>query len=553
MTTAVKSSFTNTHMPSDSFQQNTPSTRPSSSLQVPAKEGQPPPQQTVDEEDLSDSHMEMDLSKQLRDEALAALKEEPELCALLHRTVLAPGVETFEDAVAQTVSQKLLPQTPGENAGPPVFCPESLRTIIKHALHSNVHEEAGHTMAEAVRRDAMAVLRRDPACQTLLEVVLFYKGFAALVCHRAARQKWMHAASQKKRSMTALFLQSQASAIFGVDIHPATTIGAGIMLDHGTGIVIGETATIGDGCTLLHGVTLGGTGKQNGDRHPKVGTNVLIGAGASILGNIRIGHGSKIGAGSIVLRPIPDGATAVGAPAKIIGRAMEAKPGSFMDDTLRKVALLHTSESMATFPTAETSVSSLSHTSTSTAAAAAAVTASPSSVPRRIHRPPIASLNVNLGSSSMDGELSSSDEREEEEDDDFLCPYRGYRKVRAPTGAITFGVLTKWMKGCTSAEIGNVFFALDKRNVGYVYWDVFQKEAPAILQKYVTSLDPQRIQSLLDQGTTIMRRASFVPTSTTSTIPANCATAAANAEALDGVAEGGGGSTTRDGSPPSRL
>lgn len=138
------------------------------------------------------------------------------------------------------------------------------------------------------------------------------------------------------------WLQSQASASFGVDIHPAATIGNAIMLDHATGIVIGETAVVGDGCSLLHGVTLGGTGKSKGkDRHPKVGKDVLIGAGTSVLGNISIGDGAKVGAGSVVLQPIPHGATAVGAPAKVVGRAKESKPGSENDTSMRDVVMVH--------------------------------------------------------------------------------------------------------------------------------------------------------------------------------------------------------------------
>lgn len=200
------------------------------------------------------------------------------------------GVRTFEDAVACAITYRLLLRPchqmpsatgtlPNLDAGP-MFCPHSLRGIIAEALHNSSDlQEAGHSMSEAVRLDALAVCDRDPAVDTLLEVVLFLKGFAALVCHRAAFYKWHMTKKMNgnRRSTTALWLQSQASAVFGLDIHPAATMGAGILLDHGTGIVIGETATVGDGCTLLHGVTLGGTGKDTGDRHPKVGRDVLIG------------------------------------------------------------------------------------------------------------------------------------------------------------------------------------------------------------------------------------------------------------------------------------
>jgi hypothetical protein len=219
-----------------------------------------------------------DLSKRLRQEALDAMREEPELTMLLRNTVLAPGVRTFEDAVAHTITYRILlkpchvmpstahqlqqEQQQQQDASPSaMFCPSSLCGILASALHSSSITEAGHTMAEAVRLDALAVCERDPAVDTLLEVVLFLKGFAALVCHRAAYYKW-HTSKMTsfRKSITSLWLQSQASAVFGVDIHPAATMGAGIMLDHATGIVVGETATVGDGCTLLHGVTLGGTG-----------------------------------------------------------------------------------------------------------------------------------------------------------------------------------------------------------------------------------------------------------------------------------------------------
>jgi len=172
--------------------------------------------------------------------------------------------------------------------------------------------ELGHSIGDAIRADAEAVCQRDPAMDTLLEVILFSKGYASLTCHRISYRLW-----HMGRKFTAYWLQSQTSATFGLDIHPCTQIGKAVMFDHGTGVVIGETAIVGDGCTILHGVTLGGTGKDSGDRHPKVGTHVLIGAGVSILGNITIGSFSKIGAGSVVLRPIPHHATAVGVPAKV--------------------------------------------------------------------------------------------------------------------------------------------------------------------------------------------------------------------------------------------
>jgi serine O-acetyltransferase len=396
----------------------------------------------------------------LRTEALEACKDEPELSTLLNNTVLYPGIESFEDAVAATVCYRLLlhpcqssSQQRGTSA-PPMFCPSTLREILRGALSDNQESflELGHTMAEAVRKDTLAVLDRDPACETLLEVVLFMKGWCALVCHRAARKKWFASLHNKRRSMTALFLQSQASAVFGVDIHPAATMGAGILLDHGTGIVIGETAVVGDGCTLLHGVTLGGNGKDVGDRHPKIGKRVLIGAGSSILGNIKVGDGAKIGAGSVVLRPIPAGATAVGAPAKIIGRALEADPASMMDDILQHVGMLHKSGSSATVATEATASS------------------------------------------------SGSDTEEEMAPPGCFCPFRDYTKMSkaAPPGTMTMRKLWRMLspEGCTHSEIGSTFFALDTRNVGYVHRDVFEKTCrEAILEN--TQLSSQQIERVV--------------------------------------------------------
>jgi len=219
--------------------------------------------------------------------------------------------------------------------------------------------ENGYSMADATRIDLIACRRRDPVCETLLEVVLFYKGFAALVCHRAARRVWGKTVvgdgttdatvidlddgtirSGNPTRFVSLWLQSQASAVFGLDIHPCAEIGAGVFLDHGSGIVIGETAKIGNDCTILHDVTLGGTGNEPGNRHPKVGNNCMIGAGTKILGNIAIGNRCKIGAGSLVLIPVPHGATAVGVPARIIGYAQEKRPGSIIDGSLVQVTSL---------------------------------------------------------------------------------------------------------------------------------------------------------------------------------------------------------------------
>ena len=183
-----------------------------------------------------------------------------------------------------------------------------------------------------LRLDIAAVLERDAAGGTSggpLQCILNFKGFKALQAHRIAHALWTKGASADQP--VALWLQSRASQAWGLDIHPAATIAGGLMLDHGTGVVIGETATIGANCSMLHGVTLGATGKDGFDRHPKLGENVLIGAGAAILGNIQIGDGCKIGCGAVVLKPLPPGVTAVGAPAKIVGGA----PKTGADEALR--------------------------------------------------------------------------------------------------------------------------------------------------------------------------------------------------------------------------
>lgn len=382
------------------------------------------------------------MDKELFDEAKRVLENEPSLGSLLHRTVLE--ADTFEHAVARTVCYRLLLQPCQPSLSSP-FCPHELHEILRSCFENTESLEAGHTMASAVREDCAAVCRRDPAMDTLLQVVLFSKGFASLVCHRAARQLFL---SNKK--YTALFLQSQCSAVFGVDIHPAATIGSGVMLDHGTGIVIGETATVGDGCTLLHGVTLGGTGKEMGDRHPKVGPHVLIGAGSSLLGNIRIGASAKIGAGSVVLREIPAHATAVGAPAKIIGRAND-NPGSDMDETLNNVSLLHKSAS-----------------ATSSLASVVPVT-------------------------------SDSESEESSSDNGPMCPWREYKEMAklAPAGTITLPKLWKaWSKSISLSDINDMWFALDTSNVGYVHRDVFQKMAPGVIGVQ-TKLDAAAVQELL--------------------------------------------------------
>ncbi len=185
-------------------------------------------------------------------------------------------------------------------------------------------------LLDAAADDMRAVIARDPAsADSVVVPFLFLKGPRVLEIWRVAHWLW-----GRGRKPLARYLQCAISDTFGVDIHPAARIGRGIMLDHALGIVIGETAVVGDMVSMLHGVTLGGTGKVSGDRHPKVGRGVMIGAGAKILGNIRIGEGAKVGAGSVVLDNVPPHTTVAGVPARPVGRPIEYMPSLEMDQSL---------------------------------------------------------------------------------------------------------------------------------------------------------------------------------------------------------------------------
>jgi serine O-acetyltransferase len=189
--------------------------------------------------------------------------------------------------------------------------------------------DAEPELAAAVRADLAAVRDRDPACKRFVEPLLFFKGFQALTAQRVAHWLWGHG-----RRDLALYLQMRMSERFSVDIHPAARLGRGIMIDHGHSIVIGETAVVGDEVSMLHGVTLGGTGKETGDRHPKIGRGVLIGAGAKILGNIRVGEFSRIAAGSVVLKEVPPCKTVAGVPARVVGDGGCDCPSRAMDQMI---------------------------------------------------------------------------------------------------------------------------------------------------------------------------------------------------------------------------
>ncbi len=248
----------------------------------------------------------------VRAEAEAATAAEPALGGFLYATVLSH--KRLEDAVCHRLAQRLNHS-------------DVDATLINQTFSDVLAQTPD--LCEIFRADLQAVFDRDPACTRYIEPLLYFKGFHALVTHRFAHELW-----KAGRKDFALYLQSQSSRIFAVDINPATRIGRGLMLDHGTGIVIGETAVIGDNVSILQDVTLGGNGKETGDRHPKIGDNVLLAAGAKVLGNIRVGDCSKVAAGSVVLQDVPNNKTVAGVPAKIVGDSGCPEPARSMDHRL---------------------------------------------------------------------------------------------------------------------------------------------------------------------------------------------------------------------------
>jgi serine O-acetyltransferase len=242
-------------------------------------------------------------------EAEEIARREPELATFIYSTILHH--DTLEAAVVHRVAERL---------DSPQVSAELIRQAYADALE---HEPA---IGDAFRADIVATVDRDPATNRFLEPVLYFKGFHAIQTHRLAHWLW-----GRGRKDFAYYLQSQSSAVFQTDINPAVSIGRGIFLDHATGVVVGETAVIEDDVSILQEVTLGGTGKEAGDRHPKIRRGVLIGAGAKILGNIEIGHCARIAAGSVVLKPVPHNTTVAGVPARVIGEAGCPEPSRTMD------------------------------------------------------------------------------------------------------------------------------------------------------------------------------------------------------------------------------
>jgi serine O-acetyltransferase len=247
--------------------------------------------------------------RRVRDEAEEVARREPELAGFIYSTILHH--DTLEAAIVQRISERLShPDVGGE--------------LIRQAYADALEDDAA--IGIAFRADLVATVDRDPATHRFLEPVLYYKGFHAIQTHRLAHWLW-----GKGRRDFAYYLQSRSSAVFQCDINPNARIGRGIFLDHATGFVVGETAVIEDDVSILHDVTLGGTGKEHEDRHPKIRRGVMIGAGAKILGNIEVGHCARIAAGSVVIKPVPNTVTVAGVPAKIVGEAGCPEPSRAMD------------------------------------------------------------------------------------------------------------------------------------------------------------------------------------------------------------------------------
>jgi len=248
----------------------------------------------------------------IRLEAEETVRKEPELAGFFMASVL--NHETLESAIVHRVAARLDHHDVGGD-------------LIRQTYQEIISRDP--SIGEAFRADLIAVADRDPACMRFIEPLLYFKGFHALQCHRLAHALW-----KAGRRDFALWLQSRASEVFQTDINPAARIGKGVFLDHATGLVVGQTCVIEDDVSILHGVTLGGTGKERGDRHPKIRRGVLIGAGAKVIGNIEVGYCARIAAGSVVLSPVPHNKTVAGVPARVVGEAGCAEPARSMDQIL---------------------------------------------------------------------------------------------------------------------------------------------------------------------------------------------------------------------------
>ncbi|MBL4787207.1 MAG: serine O-acetyltransferase [Cohaesibacteraceae bacterium] len=248
------------------------------------------------------------------DEARVVMDNEPAITSFIYSAILGHG--RLEDAVLHRVATRLRhPSLDGE--------------VIRQAYRDAFSSQP--VLREMLRADLVAIIDRDPICDRYIEPLLYFKGFHALQTHRLVHWLWTQG-----RKDFALYLQSRSSEVFQVDIHPAASIGKGVFFDHATGLVVGGTAVIEDNVSIMQGVTLGGTGKEQGDRHPKIRQGVMIGAGATILGNIEVGCCSRIAAGSVVLKAVPPESTVAGVPAKVVGRAGCKEPARSMDQMLHE-------------------------------------------------------------------------------------------------------------------------------------------------------------------------------------------------------------------------
>lgn len=253
--------------------------------------------------------------EKIKEEATLAVERDKVITGLIHNAIL--NHDSLEQSLCYHLSQRL-----------------DHSDIDASVLNRTFNDilSADENFRHTIRIDLAAVFERDPACNRLMEPLLYFKGFHALQTYRFAHRLWARGSVD-----FALYLQSQSSRIFGVDIHPKAKIGSGIMFDHATGVVIGETAEIGDYTSILHNVTLGGSGKEIGERHPKIGNNVMIGAGAKILGNIVVDCCARIAAGSVVLSNVPKETTVAGVPAKVVGTAGCPEPARTMNQLLNAI------------------------------------------------------------------------------------------------------------------------------------------------------------------------------------------------------------------------
>ncbi len=248
----------------------------------------------------------------IREEARDIVEREPILGGLVHSGILHHN--SLERSLSYRMSLKL---ASGE------MTDQIMREIVDEAY------QADPSLGQSARADIVAVFERDPACHRFIQPLLFFKGFQGVQAYRVAHWLWLNG-----RKELAYFLQMRVSEVFGIDIHPNAQIGQGIMIDHAHSIVIGETAIVGDNVSMLHSVTLGGTGKADGDRHPTIENGVLIGAGAKVLGNITVGYCTRVAAGSVVLETVPPCKTVAGVPAKIVGEAGCAQPSVMMNQLI---------------------------------------------------------------------------------------------------------------------------------------------------------------------------------------------------------------------------